>query len=147
MVSLTLLPAAMAKRGAGFTFTGDPGDEACEGCPVRSLCFRLEPGYRYRVVEVRNKTHQCRLHDGDQVQVCTVEEAPMTSTVEARRLRGTAVHWDPIPCGFPECPNNPLCHPVGVPAGKRFQVEAEEGPVACPMHYDLRKVRLRRLAD
>jgi hypothetical protein len=133
----------MARAGDTFSFRGDPNDAACEGCPVRSLCYRLEPGRHYRVVEVRDKTHPCRLHAHDKVRVCTVEEAPFTSTVEAGRLRGTAVQWSPVPCGFPECPNNALCHPVGPQPG-RYEV-VDQGAVACPMHYELRKVTLRRL--
>lgn len=146
MGSLTLLPPGAARVGASFTFLGDPNDAGCEGCPVRALCFRLEPGRHYRVVEVRDKTHPCRLHAHERVHVCTVEEAPISSTVEAGRLRGTAVHWTAIPCGFPECPNNALCHPRGTPAG-RYEVAADEGPLECPMHYQLHRVRLRPLPD
>ncbi len=144
MAELTLVPAGLARTGYRFTFMGDADDEACHGCPVRQVCFRLEAGRRYEVVEVRDVRHPCGLHDEDKVAVCKVEPVAFTSTVETKSLRGTAVTWKPIPCGFPECPNNPICHPTGLPSG-RHVVDKEHGALECPMHYQLTRVTMRRL--
>ncbi len=139
MEGLTLVPLGQAKAGAKFWFTG-PNDEECQGCPFQKLCFNLSPGQRYEVTEVRDVRHPCRLHDEDKVQVVKVRPVGFTSTVESKRLRGTAVTWTPIPCGYAECPNWRLCHPTGPMAGERRSVVGDAKPLACPMHYDLQKV-------
>ncbi len=140
MEGLTLVPEAAAKKGFVFTFLGaNPGDE-CKDCPLQKLCFNLEAGRRYEVDEVRDLRHPCNLHDEGKVRVVKVKPAGVTTSVEAKRLRGTAVTWNPIDCGFPECANWKLCHPTGLAEGARYAVESEE-PLECPMHYQLRKVR------
>lgn len=142
MAELTLVPSTLARTGYRFRYQGDPGDEACDGCPVRSICYRLEAGRTYAVKEVRSVEHPCALHDGDKVRVCTAEPVPSVTTVEARRLRGTAVTWEPVPCGYPECDKYALCHPAGQPAG-RYEVMDDLGDEECPMHYKLRRVRVQ----
>lgn len=143
MEGLTLVPLGHAKLGARFTFMGaNPGDE-CDGCPLQRLCFGLQPGQRYRVAEVRAAVHPCNLHDDGKVQVVRVEPIAFESSVETKRLRGTAVTWSPIDCGFAECANWKLCHPIGPAAGAKYRVEGDGEALPCPMHYDLRKVRLQ----
>jgi len=140
---LTLVPTAMSRKGLGFTFRAEGGEE-CRGCPFRKLCFGLEPGHRYEVTTVRPVTHPCALHDGGKVHVVEVAEAPFPSSLEVRHLRGTAASWAPIACGMPECANYSLCHPVG-PRPGRHEIVAEEGRLECPAGFDLAKVRLKPL--
>lgn len=142
MEGLTLVPPGMAQQGRRFSFVG-PNDEECQGCPFRKLCFNLEPGGVYEVSEVRQVRHPCRLHDGEEVQVVRVVPAPFVSSVEAKKLRGTAVTWQPVPCGYPKCPQYGLCHPVGPARGQRYQVE-DEGAMDCPAGFELRRVRLTK---
>ncbi len=139
MEGLTLVPLDQAKPGARFWFNG-PNDDECKGCPFQKLCFNLEIGQHYEVTEVRDLRHPCQLHDEGTVQVVKVKPIGFTSTVETKKLRGTAVTWTPIPCGFPECKNWSLCHPTGPQPGQRRAVVSEPEPLACPMHYDLQKV-------
>jgi uncharacterized protein (UPF0179 family) len=140
---LTLVPDTLARRGWGFTFTGANAGSECAACPLQKLCFGLKPGHRYEVAALRDVTHPCALHEGGKVRVVEAVEAPFTSTVETRLLRGTAATWAPLPCARPECANWSLCHPVGPRAGLRDQIVAEHGRVECPAGFELTKVQLK----
>lgn len=146
MPLLTLLPSTLAATGYRFTYRGDGRFEECEGCPVKGVCYRLEPGRRYEVQAVRDVEHPCNLHETGRVRVCTVQEIPLHTSLETKHLRGTAAHWRPVPCGYPECPNNRLCHPVATPEG-RYAIVEDRGQLRCPMGYDLHTVTLEPLDE
>lgn len=140
-MALTLVPAPLARPGAGFTFRQSDAEE-CAGCPFKRLCLGLEVGHRYEVQRLRGVWHPCALHDGAKVQVAEVEEAPFPSSIERRHLRGTAATWTPVACGMPECANYALCHPQG-PRPGRHEIVSDEGGLECPAGFELSKVRLR----
>jgi uncharacterized protein len=145
-VALTLVPEPLARVGYRFVFAGpNPGDE-CDGCPYQRICFGLEPGRAYEVVALRDVIHPCALHDSNRVQVAEVEERPFWSSVEAKRVRGTATAWTPIACGRPQCVNWALCHPIGPSAGAKHEIVEDAGDLPCPAGYELRRVALRKLA-
>lgn len=142
MASLTLVPETLAEKGYRFFFHGPNDGPECESCPVRLLCFRIPAGRHYEVTQVRKVTHPCDLHEGERVQVCLVEEVPFETTLERKHLRGTAARWDPVPCGYPECPQYALCHPVGPAKGAKYTIKETGDKVDCPMHYDIARVVL-----
>ena len=145
-MTLTLVPEALARPGQGFHFLGaNPGDE-CRGCPFQRICFGLDAGHHYEVREVRDVTHPCALHDEGHVRVVQVAQVPFATSLESRQLRGTAATWTPVPCGKPQCPSYALCHPVGPPAGARYAIAADDGPLPCPAGFVLSRVRLQALA-
>lgn len=154
-MALTLVPEALARIGARFTYrgpnagaegtaVGNDGSE-CTDCPFQRLCFGLEPGLPYEVTAVRDVRHPCALHDGGRVRVVEARAASFTTSLGTRHLRGTAAPWDPVPCGYPECPKNALCHPAGIAPGRRHAIEADEGIIDCPMGHAIHCVRLRPL--
>lgn len=142
-MTLTLVPRELAQPGYRFSFLGpNPGDE-CRGCPFQKLCFGLAPGRVYEVARVRDVVHPCNLHEPGRVRVVEVEETAFTTTVERRRLRGTAATWTPVPCGRPVCGHYHLCHPVGPAPGASYAIEEVGDTVECPADYDIARVRLR----
>ena len=144
-MTLTLVPEPLARAGAGFTFAGPNPGEECKGCPYQRLCFGLAPGHRYEVAKVRPVHHPCNLHEGGRVRVVEVEEAPFSTSLETRHLRGTAAPWAPVPCGMPECPSYSLCHPVGPRPGK-VEIVEDAGALPCPAGFELSRVRVRPMA-
>lgn len=140
---LTLVPEGLAQEGYTFRFMGDPKAFECEGCPVRNVCFRLEAGRSYKVVEVRDVAHICELHDGGRVRVCRVEEVDIQLSVPAKDLRGTATHWSPPACRMPECPSYGFCHPVGPEVGGKMEIVRVGNPLDCPAGFDLRRATVR----
>lgn len=142
MEALTLVPVDLARPGYRFTFLGENKGMECEGCPVRKLCFQLHPGGVYEVQEVRGVRHPCELHDGGRVAVVLVQRVGFSTSLESKHLRGTAATWNPVDCGYPECPNWSLCHPVGVQQGVRYEIKAVGSKIDCPMNYDIKRVDL-----
>ena len=139
---LSLAPDLHARPGHRFTAAGGPFEE-CDGCPVQQLCFSVEAGRHYEVTEVRDVVHPCNLHEGG-MRVVQVEEASFNSALETKRLRGTAATFTPVDCGYPECANWTLCHPVGPARDVRYAIEEVGEALACPMDYKLKRVRLKR---
>lgn len=145
MGALTLVPEPLAEVGYRFWFRGANDGPECRECPVRNICFRIPAGRRYEVKQVRKVAHPCDLHEGGRVRVCLVEEVPFRTSLEEKHLRGTAAHWTPIPCGYPECDRYALCHPVGPQAGARYTIKGTGAAIPCPMHYRIREVELEPL--
>lgn len=140
MEGLTLVPDLHAKAGHRFTFLGpNPGDE-CDGCPVQKLCFNLDPGSHYEVTEVRSALHPCNLHEG-KMRAVKVEPATVETSMDVRRLRGTAATFSAIDCGYPECANWKLCHPPI--ASRRYEVTHVGAKLDCPMGHTIQRVTLR----
>lgn len=142
-MTLTLVPVQLARPGYRFAFTGPNAGEECRDCPFQKLCFGLAPGHVYEVTRVRDVEHPCNLHEPGRVRVVEVQQTAFTSTVERRRLRGTAATWTPIPCGRPDCAHWALCHPVGPAQGASYAIEEVGETVACPARFDIARVRLR----
>lgn len=140
---LTLVPDTLAAPGHRFRFLGPNPGEECLGCPYQRICFGLEAGHAYEVRAVRDVTHPCALHDEGRVRVVEADEVPVATSLETRLLRGTAATWTPVPCGRPACPSYSLCHPVGPPPGRRYQIVGDDGPLPCPAGYTLTRVRLQ----
>lgn len=140
-MTLTLLPNPTA--GDAFTFLGANQGEECEGCPFTGLCFKLEPLRHYEVITVRAVKHPCKLHDGDQVTVVEVVEAPIQTSVETKLMRGTATKWQPIACGRPTCSDYKLCHPR-IEANVQYQIKSDDGAMDCPEGFALTKATLQR---
>lgn len=140
MPHLSLVPASLAAPGYRFTFLGPNRGEECQGCPFTKMCFDVEPGARYEVTAVRSVQHPCGLHDEGKVRVVEVQRVGFDTTMETKRLRGTAATFEPIPCGRPDCKNWSLCHPYGVQTGIRYGVEAAED-VPCPAGFKIKRVQ------
>lgn len=143
---LGLVPLTLASEGARFRFLGDPKAMECEGCPVRTLCFKLAPGRSYEVEAVREVRHTCELHDEGQVAVVEVNEVPFQASVPAKDLRGTATHWRPPACGMPECAMYGFCHPVGPLVDGKMEIVHVGDAMDCPAGFDLRRVTLNPMA-
>ncbi len=147
MEGLTLVPVELAKPGYRFTFLGPNKGIECAGCPVQKLCFNLQAGAMYEVMEVRNVRHPCELHDEGRVAAVKVQRAGFQTSLAPKHLKGTAATWTPIDCGYPECKNWKLCHPMGVAPGVRYAIDKVGKKIDCPMNYDIKVVDLKPMKD
>ena len=77
MALITLLSEPQAKVGGEFYFMGPLTD--CKDCRLKGVCFNLEPGSRYRVVEVRSQRHACEECEGE--VVCPLKDADFVPDV------------------------------------------------------------------
>jgi len=144
-MGLTLVPQDLATPGHSFTFLGPNDGEECTGCPVRRLCFDLEPGARYQVQKTRDVTHPCNLHEGGRVRVVEVERIGFRTSMKTKRLRGTAATFVPVPCEYPDCKEWAFCHPFGVQTDVRYGIEEIGEAMDCPMDFKIKRVALKPL--
>ncbi|MBS7613508.1 UPF0179 family protein [Candidatus Bathyarchaeota archaeon] len=143
MKIITLCGIAQAK--VGFTFLAGKPSEQCVDCRLYKVCIgKLEHLRLYRVVEVRGKTFQCRIHK-DGVKLVVVEESPVEAAVEDKLIvEGVVLTFSPIACKI-ECSSRSLCIPEGLRQNDRCQVVKVGEKLNCLAGLKLRKVILRRV--
>lgn len=141
MVLVTVVGELQCRRGFEFVFEGPLAE--CRECKVRNICFHLEENRRYRVTEVRDLHHECKVHEAG-VRVVEVERVPTRATLPAKAaLEGSFITYQGGDCDAVGCPNYRLCNPIGASDGMRCKVlSVELGEVACPRAKNLRTVLL-----
>lgn len=140
---VTLIGSVLAKPNLEFVYEG-PAEE-CEGCKMRKVCHNLQPGKKYRIVEVRPATkHDCPVHL-DSVSAVEVVESPITALIGAdMAIVNSKVQYE-FPCTRTGCGSFPLCHPDGIIEGEKYIVSEVLGsaPDICERGRTLKLVELR----
>ncbi len=140
MVLVTVVGEQQCKKGFEFVFGGPIAD--CRECKVKNVCFHLEPNRWYRVTDVRDVHHECKMHEGG-VRVVEVERLPTRSVLPTRAaLEGAMVTFEESNCNRPGCPHYRLCKPLGAAEGMRFRIAVVEDEIECPKGEKLRVVLL-----
>jgi len=141
MVLVTVVGELQCRKGYEFVFGGPLAE--CRDCKVRNVCFHLEEGRRYRVTDVRDVHHECRVHE-DGVRVVEVERVPTRAALPAHvSVEGSMLTFEESGCQMLKCPNYRLCHPWGAVEGMRFRIASvEETPIECLKGESLRVVLL-----
>ena len=134
MVLLTVTGKTLAKPGAEFIFTGS--NSSCKDCKVKTICFHLDKGARYKIISARDVVHQCPQHD-EGVVVVQVEEIPRDLIISKRQaMEGTTITYDLNSCSHRGCQHYRYCVPVGMESGiKRTVIKVNE-PVECEAGQD-----------
>lgn len=141
MVLVTVVGELQCRKGFQFIFSGPLAE--CRECKVRNVCFHLEENRAYRVVDVREVHHECKVHEGG-VRVVEVERVSTKAALSARAaLEGSMITYESMDCRFVGCPNYRLCNPPGASDGMKYKVLAvEPGEVRCQLGKSLRVVSL-----
>ncbi|MFP4170521.1 MAG: UPF0179 family protein [Methanomassiliicoccales archaeon] len=140
MVTITLIGEHQAKQGEEFVYLGPLTD--CRDCRLKTVCFNLSPGNRYRVIGTRDIHHDCRMHE-DGVRVVEVETIPIRCAVKRRyALEGSTVKLDCVKCGRVGCQNFQLCHPPGVAESSKRKVTAVKRELDCPAELRMVEVEV-----
>ena len=128
---ITLLGKSYAEAGREFYFVG-PLTE-CRDCRLKGVCFNLEPGARYRVLEVRPQEHECHEFDGDAVTAVAVEKVATPAAVPKKfAIDGSVITYQESKCENVGCPNYFLCHAPGKKEGMKYSITAVKGDMECP---------------
>ena len=132
MALITLLGKSYAKEGSEFYFIG-PLTE-CRDCRLKGVCFNLEPGSKYRVLEVRPQEHDCEEFDGDRVVAVAVEKIPTEAAIPKKiAIDGSVITYQNPKCDNIGCKNYMLCHAIGKKEGMKYSVTAVHDDLECPM--------------
>jgi uncharacterized protein (UPF0179 family) len=140
MVLVTVVGERQCRKGFEFVF-GGPLSE-CRECKVRNVCFHLEPNRLYRVTEVRDVHHECKVHE-EGVRVVEVEKLPTRTAMNAKAaIEGSMVTYEESDCELIGCPNYRICKPAGAAEGMRLRIASVEGEIECGRGKNLRIVLL-----
>ncbi len=135
MVLVTVVGEQQCKKGFEFVFGGPLGE--CRDCKVKNVCFHLEANKQYRVVDVREVRHECKIHEGG-VRVVEVEKVPTRAALPKRSaVEGATLAFEESKCDFVGCPNFRLCRPWGAIEGLKFRIISVGEAVDCPKGKNL----------
>lgn len=141
MSQITLIGKSYAEVGKEFYFVGPLPD--CDGCKLKGVCFGLEPGSRYRIVEVRGQDHNCPEHLDDTVTAVKVDKVPTPAAVPKKlAMEGSIVTYQEPKCENIGCVNYRLCHAPGKVSGGKYAVSNVEGDLECPLGEKMVRVDL-----
>ena len=139
MVLVTLVGEQLAKKDNDFIYMGSLSE--CKDCKLKNVCFNLEAGGRYKITNVRDIHHDCKIH-GDGVRIVEVEKIPIPACIESKNaVEGETVSINPD-CKNIGCDSYFLCCPVGVKPGMKLKISKIKGDIKCPENKNLKEVLL-----
>ncbi|HVQ00937.1 MAG TPA: UPF0179 family protein [Candidatus Thermoplasmatota archaeon] len=137
MVLVTLVGEQLAVEGEEFIYLGSNSE--CRNCQLKTVCFNLKPGRRYRITKLRDKNHDCNLHEG-KVVVVEVEELPLTVAVPEEFPEGKTTTVRKQTCKNIGCDSFEICTNLGLQNGRSYTVKKVYEKIQCPKHHELYKV-------
>ena len=118
---ITLIGKALAEEGLEFQYRGPLME--CRTCKLKNVCFNLDEGKWYRITKIRDKEHDCKIHEGGKVVTVEVEEIPVPIIISAKNVvEGETITYKPVNCRDAKCEYYPLCHPIGLREGDKIKI-------------------------
>lgn len=137
MVLVTLIGKKLAKVGNEIIYVGIT--QKCKNCKLKTVCSNLQEGRRYRITKVRNKFHECGLHDGGVVAV-EVEKLPAVVNIKKEQAEATAINFRQVRCDNISCKEYDYCNsPI---KEKEYRIVKVVGDVECERGNELKKVMI-----
>jgi uncharacterized protein (UPF0179 family) len=135
---VTLVGETQAKVGCTFFFRGPISE--CRDCKRKTVCFNLEEGTLYEIVSVRDKHHDCNIHEGG-VRVVELKKAPIKTTVDSNyAIEGSMITIDKEECLNMGCEHRRVCFSLGPKSNKKYKVAEVKNEVKCPEGRNLKIV-------
>ena len=138
MPLVTLIGEKLAKKECEFTYLG-PNNE-CRNCKLKTVCFNLKPGRKYKITSVRDKRHNCNVHEGT-ASVIEVQEMPILIAVDKSLSQGSEIKFKDNGCRSIGCNNYELCS-VTIQKDKSYTITKIYESIDCPIGHDLQKAEL-----
>lgn len=132
---VTLIGKKLAKEGNEIMYLGIT--QKCKNCKLKTVCSNLQEGRVYKIVKVREKFHECSLHEEGVVAV-EVEKQPAEVNVKKEEAEATAVNFRPIKCDEISCEEYEACNPII--KEREYKIVEVIGDVECAKGYSLKKV-------
>lgn len=136
---MTLIGENQAIENGEFRYIG-PINE-CRSCKLKTVCFNLKIGRTYKIIKVRDKRHNCNLHEGKAV-VVEVQELPIIVSIDKRLSEGSITKIEPKECKMINCINYEICHIATVHNDKTYRIVKIYESLECPLDYDLKRAEL-----
>jgi uncharacterized protein (UPF0179 family) len=137
MVLVTLVGEQLAVEGEEFTYLG--ANSECRNCQLKTVCFNLKPGRKYRITKLREKHHDCNIHEGT-VIVVEVEELPLTVAITKDLPEGAQTTVEKKGCKNIGCDSYEICTSSPLQNGKTYTIKKVYEKITCPKNHELYKV-------
>lgn len=137
MVLVTLVGEQLALQGLEFTYLGSNSE--CRNCQLKTVCFNLKQGRTYRITKIRDKSHDCNIHEG-KVIVVEVEELPLTVAISKEHPEGATITIEKKDCKNIGCDSYDVCTNIALQNGKNYTIKKVYEKIKCPRHFELYKV-------
>lgn len=138
MPLVTLIGEKLAQEKMEFIYLGPQND--CRNCKLKTVCFNLKPGRHYKITNVREKRHECNLHDGT-AAVVEVQELPIKTCIDKNISEGENIQIKKKNCNNIGCENYEFCS-IELQKDKKYQITKIIGDIDCPAGYEIQLAEL-----
>jgi uncharacterized protein (UPF0179 family) len=138
MALVTLIGEKLAKEENEFIYLG-PNNE-CRNCKLKTVCFNLKVGRKYKITNIRDKRHNCNVHVGV-VAVVEVKELPIITSIDKNLSEGSKIKIDKKECNNIGCENYEICSTY-LQKEKKYTIVKTYENLECPLGYELQKAEL-----
>jgi len=138
MPIVTLIGEKLANNDTEFIYIG-PNNE-CRNCKLKTVCFNLKIGRKYKITNIRDKRHNCNVHEGT-VIVVEVQETPIYAAIDKKITEGTNTKIEYKDCRNIGCENYELCS-IDLNKDKVFIVKKVIEDIDCPIGNELQKAEI-----
>jgi uncharacterized protein (UPF0179 family) len=108
------------------------------------VCFNLDEGTLYEITALRDKHHDCNIHEGG-VRVVEMKKAPLEVAIDAKQaIEGSMVDIKKDNCLQLGCNFYLTCFPLEFPDRKKYKVTKVVKEVRCPDSKSLKIVILEQ---
>lgn len=137
MPLVTLIGEKLAVEGEEFIYLG--ANNECRNCKLKTVCFNLKPGRSYKITKLREKEHNCNIHEG-KVVVVEVSEMPITTSINKKVSQGEKIKIDKKECKNIGCDFFNICTNIALQKDKTYTIKKTYEKIKCPKDYELYKV-------
>lgn len=144
MANVTLIGEKLAKKDYVFIYRGPLSE--CRDCKVKTVCFNLEEGRKYKIIEIRSMHHNCKTHEGG-VRAVEFEKLPIVIAIDVKLAeKGAKLEFDESDeCNDMGCKFYRICVPPGIKPGEKYEVVAIGNTIQCTKGKNLKEVTLKDL--
>lgn len=138
MTLVTLIGEKLAEEKLEFIYLGPQND--CRNCKLKTVCFNLKLGRRYKINNIREKRHSCTIHEGT-AAVIEVEELPIRTSIDKKLSEGANTKIEKKPCNNIGCENYEYCS-IELQKDKNYKITKIIKEIKCPIGYELQLAEL-----
>jgi len=139
MPMVTLIGEKLAEKDTEFTYIGPNND--CRNCKLKTVCFNLKIGRKYKIIGIRDKRHSCNVHDGN-AAVVEVQELPLLAAIDKNLKKGTKTKIELRNCINIGCENLELCNNPAIKKDKECEITKVFEEIKCPIGQNLQKAEI-----
>jgi uncharacterized protein (UPF0179 family) len=140
MANVTLIGEKLAKKGNEFIYFGPLSE--CRDCKVKTVCFNLEEGRTYRIIDVRSMHHDCKIYE-EGVRAVEFERLSVKLGVNSKdAVVDNQIVFDGELCENRNCSFFKICFPAGLKPGEKYTIVAVGEEIDCVLGRNLRETTI-----